>query len=163
MVLAPSERCTLSSDNGLSLSAVSFHSAGVFRAAVGPFVVCQKTIWHTRYVALLKYPFWPGNLFSLWHFAQLFWAQPCFFNLDLPTPGVWRQTFQFFRNVQYMPSKLPQEEAGLYRQCHFLLCTSNSHNCVHPVQGVKQEFHRKSNAQLFFFLVPKVSKAIEVI
>lgn len=95
MVLAPSESCILSSDNGLSFPSVSFHSACMLRVAVGPLILYWKRIWNRLYVALFKYSLWPGNLFSLWYFSQLFWARPWFFYLDLPTPNFWRQTFSF--------------------------------------------------------------------
>lgn len=77
MVLAPSESSILSSDNGLSFASVSFHSACMFRVAVGPLVLYWKRIWNR--LTLLKYSVWPVNLFSLWYFSQLFWARPFFF------------------------------------------------------------------------------------
>lgn len=116
MVLAPSESSILSSDNGLSFHAVSFHSAGMFRVAVGPLVVYRKRIWNRLCVILLKYSLWPGNLFSLWYFSWLFWARPWFF-LSWPIYAQFLEAdFQFFRNLQYMPPKLSQEAVGLYRQ-----------------------------------------------
>lgn len=138
----------------------------MFRVAVGPLDVYWKTIrdrLYGLYVALLKYPLWPSNLFfSVVFFPVILgmtlfglgFSDGCFcwgffvlISLHLVFGGrhsVFQEHAVCALQTSSRRSRTVQTVAA------FTLHTRLKCKHVHPVQGTKQDFCSRSNAQYFF-------------